>query len=81
MKKKLFNNLNPINLLFSNGILFEEVTIEQLENIETVCDKVLQTKSAFVSTDYNVVSKSLTVKGNALDLFLFGYYLKDFEDA
>lgn len=51
-----------------------------LERFRTVINKVKeQTKSTAIKMDYDVMSKNLTITGTAVDLFYFGYYVKELE--
>lgn len=51
-----------------------------LEKFREIITKVKEkTKSTAIKMDYDVMSKSLIVTGSAVDLFYFGYYVKELE--
>lgn len=75
---KIFDSLFTEKTIRFPSFVFTGVDAKSLDKFKQVVTKVKQkTKSNIIELDYDVMSSNLTVKGTALDLFYFGYYVKE----
>lgn len=77
---KIFESFFSEKTVRFPSFVFTGVNAKSLDKFKQVVTKVKQkTKSNIIELDYDVMSSNLTVKGTALDLFYFGYYVKELE--
>lgn len=78
--EKLFNELFSEKIIRYPSFILTKVDDASLEKFRAVLNKVKEkTKSTTIKMEYDVMAKSLSITGSAVDLFYFGYYTKELE--